>query len=74
VPYRPEAIAAAIRNASAHLAFRWRILPLWVLKISEENPIVPRLYLAAFAGVAIITIVWKIIERLLPHPAGTTVP
>ncbi len=72
--YPPEAIAAAIQNASRHITSRWRIVPLWILKVSEEHPIVPRAYLAAFCCVAGVMIVWSILQMILPHPTYSPPP
>ena len=74
MPYPPEAIAAAIRNAGAHFGSRWRIVPLWILKVSEENPMLPRVYLAAFGAVTAIMIVWSIVVPMLPHSPAVTPP
>lgn len=67
MPYPPEAIAAAIRNAGAHFGSRWRIVPLWVLKMSEEHPTLPRAYLAMYFCVATSLIVWSVMQGV-SHP------
>jgi hypothetical protein len=59
VRYPPEAIGAAIRNAGRHFASQWRIAPLWILKVCEENPRFPRLYLIAFVGLTLLISILK---------------
>jgi hypothetical protein len=57
VRYPPEVIGAAIRNAGRHVLSRWRIAPLYVLKLCQQYPLLPRVYLGAFALLVIVLLV-----------------
>lgn len=73
--YPPEAVAAAIKNAGMHFASRWRIAPLYLLKLCEENPAYPRIYLAAFGGVMLLCIIVRIIGTFAsPHTVVQSTP
>jgi hypothetical protein len=67
VQYPPEAIAAALQNAAKHAGSRWRIVPLWILKVCQDNPMVPRIYLAAFGGIIALALVVQLISALFGH-------
>jgi hypothetical protein len=74
VQYPPEVIGAAIKNASAHFASRWRIVPLWILQKCQDNPSVPRIYIASFGAAVVLVIVVRTISALFGHHDTTSVP
>jgi hypothetical protein len=74
VRYPPEVIGAAIRNAGRHALSRWRIVPLYVLKLCQQYPLLPRIYLAAFALVLALLVVNNVSRHERVGVPARTVP